>query len=118
LPRLWTFCALRAHPAMLDTRVLTIVGAAAEGVVAGGLPCGAMTGLMYQRLPWLIRRRHAVPYAATLIRDHETRYFVTLRLALGHAISSIATPNPSTLLRLADIPARRCGELLRAIHDG
>jgi len=118
LTRLWTFYALRDHPGMLDASVLTVVGPAAESVTTGGLPCGAMTGLMYQRLPWLIRRRHALPYAAALIRDHESRYFVTLRLALGRAISSIATPNPSTLLRLADIAARRGDELVRAIHDG
>jgi hypothetical protein len=118
LTRLWTFHALRDHPRMLDDHVLTIVGPATEGLASGGLPCGAMTGLMYQRLPWLIRRRHALPYEAALIRDHETHYFVTLRLALARAISSIATPNASTLLRLADIATRRGDELLRAIHDG
>ena len=77
-----------------------------------------MTGLTYQRLPWLIRRRHALPYATALIRDHETRYFVAARLALGGAISSIGTPNPSTLLRLAETAARRGPDLIRAVHDG
>jgi hypothetical protein len=118
LMRLWTAYALRDHPEMLDHRVLTIVSPATEGLAPGGLPHGAMTGLTYQRLPWLVKRKHALPYAAALIRDHESRYFVTLRLALGHAISSIATPNPSTLLRLADIATQRGSELLRAIHDG
>jgi hypothetical protein len=118
LMRLWTSYALRDHPGMLDAGVLTIVGPATEGVAPGGLPYGAMTGLTYQRLPWLVRRQHALPYAAALIRDHESRYFVTLRLALGRSISSIATPNPSTLLRLAAIVAGRGDELLRAIHDG
>ena len=118
LMRLWTFYALRDHPGMLGHRVLTIVGPATEGVTTGGLPYGAMTGLTYQRLPWLIRRQHALPYAAALIRDHETRYFVALRMALERSISSIGTPNPSTLLRLADIAARRGDEVIRAIHDG
>jgi hypothetical protein len=118
LMRLWTFHAFRDHPAMLDHRVLTIVSPAVEGATPGGLPYGAMTGLAYQRLPWLIRRQHAVPYAAALVRDHETRYFLSLRLALGGAVSSIATPNASTLLRLAELAARRGPELTRAIHDG
>jgi hypothetical protein len=118
LMRLWTFHALRDHRAMLDGRVLTVVGAAVEGVTPGGLPYGAMTGLTYQRLPWLVRRRHALPYAAALIRDHETRYFVALRLALARSVSSVGTPNPSTLLRLADLAGRRGDELIRAIHDG
>ncbi|MGH7304930.1 MAG: GH3 auxin-responsive promoter family protein, partial [Candidatus Rokuibacteriota bacterium] len=118
LMRLWTLYALRDHPGMLDQRVLTVVGPATEGVATGGLPYGAMTGLTYQRLPWLVRRRHALPYAVALIRDHESRYFVALRLALGYPLASIATPNPSTVLRLADIAARRGDDLLRAVHDG
>jgi hypothetical protein len=118
LMRLWTFYALRDHPGMLDHRVLTMVSPATEGVAEGGLPYGAMSGLTYRRLPWLIRRRHALPYAAALIRDHETRYFVMLRLSLARAVSSIATPNASTLLRLAELAERRGEELIRAIRDG
>src|SRR5262245_30991636 len=118
LMRLWTSFALAEHPAMLDHRVLTLVAPAIEGRTPGGLPYGAMTGLTYQRLPWLLRRQHALPYAAAMIGDHETRFFLALRLALGQAISSIGTPNPSSLLRLADIAARRGDDLVRAIHDG
>jgi hypothetical protein len=118
LMRLWTCHALAAHPTLLDHRLLTVVGPAVEGVTACGLPVGAMTGMSYQRLPWLVRRRHALPYAVALIGDHESRYFVTLRLALAQAISSIGTPNPSTLLRLADVAGRRSEALVRAIHDG
>lgn len=118
LMRLWTRYALRDHPGMLDHRLLTIVGAATEGVTAGGLPYGAMTGLTYQRLPWLVRRQHALPYAVALIADHEARYFVALRLALARSISSIGTPNPSTLMRLAELAGRRSEALIRAIHDG
>jgi len=118
LMRLWTVHALRDHPAMLDGHVLAMVSPAVEGVTPGGLPYGAMTGLTFQRLPWPIRRRHAVPYAAALIRDHETRYFVAARLALARSISSIGMPNPSTLLRLADTAARRATALVRAVHDG
>src|SRR5207249_4520990 len=102
LMRLWAFYALRDHPAMLARKVLTMVGPAVEGKTPQGVPFGAMTGWSYQRLPWLIRRRQALPYAAALIRDWETRYFVAARLALAGPVSSIGTPNPSTLLRLAD----------------
>jgi hypothetical protein len=118
LMRLWTVHALRDHPHLLDHRVLTVVGPAVEGHTPGGLPVGAMTGMIQQRLPWLVRRQQAVPYAAALVRDAETRYFVTARLALAHPVSSLGTPNPSTLLRLAEVAARRADELCRAIHDG
>jgi hypothetical protein len=118
LMRLWTVHALRDHPAMLDAHILAMVSPAVEGLTSGGLPYGAMTGLTFQRLPGLIRRRHAVPYAVALIRDHETRYFVAARLALARSISSIGVPNPSTLLRLADTATRRADALVRAVHDG
>jgi len=118
LMRLWTAYTLRDHPGLLDHHLLTLVGPATEGVTPGGLPYGAMTGFTYQRLPWLVRRRHALPYAVTLIRDHDTRYFVAARLALARAVSSIGTPNASTLLRLADTAADRGEGLIRAIHDG
>jgi GH3 auxin-responsive promoter len=118
LMRLWTVHALRDHPTMLDGRVLALVSPTVEGATSGGLPYGAMTGLMFQRLPTLIRRRHAVPYTAALVRDHETRYFVAARLALGRSVTSIGMPNPSTLLRLADTASRRAEALVRAIHDG
>jgi hypothetical protein len=118
LMRLWTVHALRDHPTMLDGRVLAMVSPAVEGSTEGGLPYGAMTGLMFQRLPALIRRRHAVPYTAALVRDHETRYFVAARLALGQSVTSIGMPNPSTLLRLADTAARSAEALVRAVHDG
>src|SRR5262249_13296439 len=118
LMRLWTVHALRDHPAMLDASVLALVSPAVEGMTPGSLPYGAMTGLMFQRMPGLIRRRHAVPYAAALVRDHETRYFVAARLALGRSITSIGMPKPSTLLRLADTAARRAEDVIRAVHDG
>ena len=118
LMRLWTVHALHAHPALLAQKLFTMVSPAVEGVTPSGAPVGSMSGLTYSRLPWLLRRRHAVPYAATLIRDYDTRYFVALRIALGSRVSSIATPNPTTLLRLAETAERRAEALVRAIHDG
>ena len=118
LMRLWTVYGLQDHGTMLRGRVLTMVGPAVEGTTPGGVPYGAMTGMTYQRLPWLVRRRHVLPYAVALIRDHETRYFVAARLALAGAVSSIGTPNASTLLRLVETAARRSDEVIRAVRDG
>jgi hypothetical protein len=118
LMRLWTVHALRDHPRLLDHRVLTMVGPAVEGRTASGLPIGAMTGMIQQRLPWLVRRQQAVPYPVALVRDAETRYFLTARLALAHRVSSVGTPNASTLLRLAEVAGRHADRLCRAIHDG
>lgn len=118
LLRLWMVGVLRDHPTCFDGRVLTVVSPAVEGVTASGVPYGAMTGLTQQRAPWLIRRQYATPYEVALIRDYEARYFTLMRLAIAQRVTAIVTPNPSTLMRLAEV-ARRHGEaILRALHDG
>jgi hypothetical protein len=118
LMRLWTVNALDAHPGLLDHRVLTMVGPAVEGTTPGGVPYGAMTGMTFRRLPWLVRRRQVLPDAVALVRDHDARYLVAARLALAQEVSSIGTPNASTLLRLAETAERYGPELIRAVHDG
>ena len=118
LMRLWTFYALRDHPALFDDKLLTIVSPAVEGTTPSGIPFGAMSGLAYQRLPWLMRRKHVLPYEVSLITDYDARYFVIIRFALAQDVSSLGTPNPSTLIRLAEIASSRAEEIVRAIHDG
>ncbi len=78
-----------------------------------------MTGLTYQRLPWLVRRRHALPYAVALIRDHETRYFVAAAPGAGPRRcprSARRTPAPSC--GSPRPPRAAADELIRAVHDG
>ena len=118
LMRLWAVRAMWDHPELLARKLLTIVSPAVEGRTPTGLPFGSMSGLTYSRLPWLVRRRHVLPYEATLIRDHDARYFVAARLALAGQVSSIGTPNPTTLLRLAETAEQHGEAIIRAIHDG
>ena len=116
--RLWMLRALRDHPSLLDRAILTIVSPAVEGRTATGLPVGALSGLLQRGLPSSVQRAQAVPYAAHLIADCEARAFVLLRLALAHPVSVIGTPNPTTLIRLAEVARQHAEGLLRAIHDG
>jgi len=116
--RLWTFYTLRDHPQCFDQKIVTIVSPAVESHTSTAIPVGAMSGVTYQRIPWLIRRQYAVPYEVTLIGDYETRYFLTMRFALAQAISVLATPNPTTLLRLAEVATIHAEAMVRAIHDG
>lgn len=118
LTRLWMLHLLRDHPRCLDRTALSVVSPAVEGATATGIPFGAMSGVLYQRIPWLVRRHHAVPYAVFLVRDCETRYFLAMRFALAHPVSVIAAPNPSSLIRLVETAAARSEEIVRAIHDG
>jgi len=116
--RLWMFRALRDHPDLFDQKVLTIVSPAVEGVTPAGIPFGAMSGVIYQSIPRVVRRQYAIPYAAYTIGDCDARHFVTMRLALAHSVSVIGAPNPSSLIRLAETAGSRSEEIIRAIHDG
>ncbi|MBI3246789.1 MAG: GH3 auxin-responsive promoter family protein [Deltaproteobacteria bacterium] len=118
LMRLWMFYALQDHANLLKRKVFTIVSPAVEGRTAGGIPFGAMSGVTYQRIPWIVRRQYAIPYGVSLIHDHDARYFVTMRLALAQAVSVIGTPNPTSLIRLAETANRHTEDLIRAIYDG
>jgi hypothetical protein len=118
LMRLWMKRVLADHPRAFARKTLSIVSPAVEGHAPNGLPIGSMSGVTYQRIPWLVRRAYALPYAVALVKDHEARYFLTMRLALAANVSSLATPNATTLMRLAGVGFDRTEEILRAIHDG
>jgi hypothetical protein len=118
LTRLWLVRAMRDHPGCLQHKVLTIVSPAIEGETDTGMPYGAMSGVTYQRIPWLIRRHYVLPYAISLISNCEARYFLTMRLAMAERVSMIGTPNPSTLIRLARAGDENAERIIRAIYDG
>ncbi|MBM3274972.1 MAG: GH3 auxin-responsive promoter family protein, partial [Candidatus Sericytochromatia bacterium] len=118
LMRLWYYRAMRQHPAMFDRKVLSIVSPAIEGHTPGGIPYGAMSGIVFKRTPWVVRNHYAVPYEVCLIQDYQARYFVTMRLALAQSVSCLGTPNPTSLLRLAETGEKEAEAIIRAIRDG
>lgn len=116
--RIWFRYLSRDHPEFFRHRILTLVSPAVEGMTPCGLPVGTMSGLLYRRLPWLVRRMVALPYEVMTIVDYDLRYFLALRLALQHSVSALLTANPSTLLRLATLAEAKAEALIRGIHDG
>ena len=118
LMRLWMYRALEQHPQYLDQKVLLIVSPAVEGHTATGMPFGALSGMTYQRIPRLVQRSYAVPYEVALVKEPETRYFLTMRLALARSVSAVGTPNPTSLTRLAETAIARSEDIVRAVHDG
>ncbi len=118
LLRQWLYRYWRDRPAILNGRLLGIVSPAVECDAANGLPAGSSSGRAYQQLPWLARRAYAVPYEVFELRDYEAKYLAIAQFALQHSLSLIATPNASTLLRLAAVMHERQSELLRALYNG
>jgi hypothetical protein len=118
LMRQWLSRALSDHPLLFDKGFLNISGAAVEGRCESGIPYGSASGMIHSTLPALLRSAMAVPDGVTEIEDYDIRYYVWARLAYGKAISLIATPNPLTLVKLAETAIGRQEEIVRSIRNG
>ena len=116
--RQWFSHALSDHPSLLDKGFLSITGAAVEGRCESGIPYGSASGMINNSLPALARSSMAVPAVVSEITDYDIRYYVWARMAYGKSISFIATPNPLTLVKIAEMALTRKEEIIRSIHNG
>lgn len=89
-----------------------------EGYTPGGLPYGAVSGLLNRRQAPIIRRHFAVPYELCTIKDVDVKYYLMLRVSIGQDVTAILGCNPSSLLLLADQLNEHALELIKDLHDG
>ncbi len=118
LSRLWLYRCLVDHPKTLNHKALVIVSPAVEGYTASGIPFGSASGHIYKNASWVLRRCYAVPYPVFAIKDFTAKYYAIMRFAIEQRLSLIATPNPSTILRLAITADSHRDLLYKDIHDG
>ena len=105
--------------AMFSGKILALGGAMREETLPDGTPAGSVTGLIYETMPRLVRRKYVVPPEVFAIKDAELKYRVVTRLALQHAdLTAVSTANPSTLLRLRDYSRAHWGSLIAEIANG
>jgi len=116
LTTIWLERAHRDHPHLFDQSILALVGSDREGATERGAPIGSATGLALRDAPPFLRDRFAVPARLHAIADHDTRFRRYARCAARRRISSIATPNPTTLLRLAETIDEESDAIFRALH--
>jgi hypothetical protein len=102
--QLVAYAIYREFPAAYGGRILAIASAAEEGKMSSGIPYGSMSGLIYKSMPTLMRRKYVLPAEVFEIEDFQQKYYQIALQALAQAdISMIATANPSTLLKLAEV---------------
>ena len=118
LTTLWLYRTLVDHPNFFDRSFLFLASPPVEGRTPGGLPYGSASGLSLTTAPWLLKRRHVIPDAVLDIKDYEAKYYITMRMALERRLSFLVTPNPGTLIRLAETADMRKEEIIRDIRDG
>jgi hypothetical protein len=118
LTRLWYYRAHLDHPGLFNGKLLGVISPAQEGRTKGNIPFGAASGLIHQSSPLWIQNAFAVPYEVAQVKDFAAKYYLIMRLAIEHEISFVGTPNPSTLVRLAETADQRKEEIIRDIRDG
>lgn len=118
LLRLWVIKALNKHPFMLDKGIMHITGAAVEGKCNSGIPYGSASGQVNDNIPRLMKKAFVVPTDTTRIQDYDLKYYILARFALEKDVSFIATPNPLTLLKFAEVSTQKGEEIIRSIHNG
>ncbi len=116
--RTWLYHAQRAHPGILDHKVVSMVSPAIEGHTSSGLPYGSTSGHIYKNMPGIVRRAYSIPYEAFEIEDYQAKYYTIMRISLEHDVHFVATANPSTILQLMDKANAYSEELIRDIRDG
>jgi hypothetical protein len=108
----------RACP-MFRGRILALGGAKQEEVLPGGVPCGSVTGLIYETMPAVVRAKYVVPPEVFAIEDPDLKYAVVTRLALQHRdLTAVSTANPSTFLRLRDHARENWSTLMAELESG
>jgi len=116
--RTWLYHAQKAHPGILDHKVVSMVSPAIEGYTASGLPYGSTSGHIYKNMPGIVQRAYSIPYRVFEIEDYQAKYYTIMRIALEHDVHFVATANPSSILQLMDKANAYSEELIRDIRDG
>lgn len=106
------------YPAVFGGKTLVSSSSDTEGATPGGLPYGAISGYLSRTQPSFVRGFYVLPYEVCKIKHVDTKYYVTLRHAVAADVRVIVTPNPSSLLLLAEKLTRYAGELIESLRTG
>ncbi len=118
----WTAFGVKAlvdHRGKCFMRPLVqVVSPMDEEWTKGGIPCGAITGLMAGMQKKIIRKYYVVPPQVAYVTDVVARRYTIMRLAMPSDIGWIVTASPATVLQLARTGETFAESIIRDIRDG
>ena len=103
---------------ILEGKILVSSSSDEEGRTEGDVPYGAISGYLARNQPKSIRHFYALPYELSKVKQVDAKYYLTLRYALAADIRLIASPNPSSLILLADKMGLFAEDLVHDIRHG
>jgi hypothetical protein len=103
---------------ILEGKLLVSSSSDSEGTTESGKPYGAISGYLARTQPSFLRRSYVLPYEVCKLKHIELKYYTTLRYGLAADVRYILTPNPSSLLLLAETMTTHAEQLIRDIREG
>jgi hypothetical protein len=117
----WNVFGLRSildHTGSLFGKIIQVTASDEEEVTEGGIPCGAISGLLARTQKWVVRRHYPAPLSVGRLTESVSKYYTILRCAAGQRIGCVVTANPATLLGIFRLAEERAEDLIRDIRDG
>ena len=109
---------LRDHPGGWLRNILQISSPMNESTSPGGLPCGAISGLLAATQKKIVRRMYAAPQSVVAVKDSDARFYMLLRCGVGRDVAIITTANPSSTIKLIETGQAHAQRLIRDVADG
>jgi hypothetical protein len=113
-----TYRLFADFPDLLDGQALVPSSNDLEGRTEAGTPYGAISGYLTRTQPSFLKRYYVLPYELCTVKDVQAKYYLTLRFALQADIRLILTPNPSSLVLLAEKMTELADQLVHDIKYG
>jgi len=106
-------------PGIYSGKILAVVSPGVEGHTAAGTPYGSMSGLVYEEMPKVVRRKYVIPSAVFAIDDYELKYLTIATLGLMERnVTLLVSANPSTFIKLLSVINSNIDKILEALENG
>lgn len=106
-------------PRMYQGKIVAIASPAIEGHFDTGTPYGSLSGILHSAMPGLLKTKFVLPADLFAIEDYDLKYLLIAGFAMAETnVTTLASANPSTLLKLLEVIEANADRLLRFIATG
>jgi hypothetical protein len=106
------------HPRAILRAILQSSSRFDAGTTRGGIPYGAITGLIAQTQKRIVRRFYVGPPEVAHLDGAAARYYTLMRLGIGRDVAFAITASPATLIQMARTASEFSETLIRDVRDG
>ena len=115
-----TYSIFQRIPQAFEGRLFSMVSPEIEGYLETGQSIGSLSGLLYNNLPYIVRRFKGVLNEGVLsIADYDEKYLIMAQFAAAtEDVTLLSTANPSSIIKLVEVMKQRWAEVLDGVRYG